>query len=217
MPAIGKKVNITCEICKAEFQLLESVLRVRKVVKYCSLKCRGLGHRKEHTFSEVKCTYCDKSFKKRTDHLTQNNYCSKKCSGLGKRKNSIWSEHYPDKEAKKEYFKKYLENNREKINKLSSDWAKRNRPYRNYLQQLRRAAGELTYQEWKSIIDSNPKCNYCGSVNNLQVDHIHPISKGGKTELNNLQVLCRSCNSSKGNRIYNWYFPHQAKVNEINS
>lgn len=33
------------------------------------------------------------------------------------------------------------------------------------------------------------------------IDHIIPISKGGKTEPLNLQVLCRSCNLSKGDKI----------------
>lgn len=201
MPAIGKKVTICCEICKKEFQLLESVLRVRKIVKYCSLKCRGIGHKKEHTFSEVKCKYCNKSFTKRTDHLKENNYCSKECSSLGRRKFSIWSEHNPDKNARKEYFRNYLEDNREKINKASAEWARNNRPYRNYIQQIRRASGSLSYKEWKNIIDSSPQCNYCGSYDNLQVDHIHPVSKGGLTVKDNLQVLCRKCNQQKSNKI----------------
>lgn len=33
----------------------------------------------------------------------------------------------------------------------------------------------------------------------LEVDHIVPISKGGKTELNNLQTLCWRCNREKSN------------------
>jgi hypothetical protein len=33
------------------------------------------------------------------------------------------------------------------------------------------------------------------------IDHIIPISKGGKTEPLNLQVLCRTCNLSKGDKI----------------
>ena len=34
----------------------------------------------------------------------------------------------------------------------------------------------------------------------LTVDHIVPWSKGGRTELSNAQLLCRACNSRKGNR-----------------
>lgn len=41
-------------------------------------------------------------------------------------------------------------------------------------------------------------CSYCGSTENLSIDHILAESKGGKTIADNLQTLCRSCNSRKG-------------------
>lgn len=45
------------------------------------------------------------------------------------------------------------------------------------------------------------KCVKCMKTNNLSIDHIIPISKGGSDELNNLQFLCRSCNSSKRDKL----------------
>lgn len=44
-------------------------------------------------------------------------------------------------------------------------------------------------------------CQECGSEDYLQIDHIHPVSKGGPTTLENLQVLCRVCNARKRDRI----------------
>lgn len=43
-------------------------------------------------------------------------------------------------------------------------------------------------------------CRHCGTRRNLSCDHIHPESKGGEATLDNLQTLCRSCNSAKGDR-----------------
>lgn len=36
------------------------------------------------------------------------------------------------------------------------------------------------------------------------IDHIIPISRGGTNELHNLQAMCRSCNSTKGDKVDTW-------------
>lgn len=48
----------------------------------------------------------------------------------------------------------------------------------------------------------NDSCVYCGASENLSVDHISPVSRGGDArDPKNLQTLCRSCNSSKHNKL----------------
>ena len=53
----------------------------------------------------------------------------------------------------------------------------------------------------------NYTCQYCGKSKKkypnliLEVDHIIPVSKGGRSELNNLQTLCKECNRQKSNMI----------------
>lgn len=45
------------------------------------------------------------------------------------------------------------------------------------------------------------RCRYCGASNKfaeLEVDHIKPIAKGGKSTYDNLQTLCHRCNVKKG-------------------
>ena len=42
-------------------------------------------------------------------------------------------------------------------------------------------------------------CLKCGALEGLSIDHIQPLGSGGDNSTNNLQTLCTSCNSSKGN------------------
>lgn len=41
----------------------------------------------------------------------------------------------------------------------------------------------------------------CSIVDHLTVGHIMPLSRGGTNDVSNLQFMCRSHNSAKGNRI----------------
>ena len=45
------------------------------------------------------------------------------------------------------------------------------------------------------------RCVNCGSKENLHFDHIIPVSRGGGTSPKNLQLLCQSCNFTKGAKI----------------
>lgn len=45
------------------------------------------------------------------------------------------------------------------------------------------------------------KCCICGKNQNLEFDHIIPLSKGGATTFRNLQLLCKSCNAIKSDNI----------------
>lgn len=60
-----------------------------------------------------------------------------------------------------------------------------------------RIPAALRWAVWER---DNFTCQRCGSRRSLAVDHVKPESKGGELVLDNLQTLCRSCNSSKGVR-----------------
>ena len=45
------------------------------------------------------------------------------------------------------------------------------------------------------------KCHRSGQFTDLEIDHIFPISKGGKSEFDNLQTLCHRCNTEKSNTV----------------
>ncbi len=47
-------------------------------------------------------------------------------------------------------------------------------------------------------------CQFCGAKAPdviLQIDHLHPVSKGGDNDILNLVTSCKTCNSGKGARL----------------
>lgn len=66
--------------------------------------------------------------------------------------------------------------------------------------QKRRTQSIVNNKKNKHIVieKDGGKCKKCKSSDNLTIDHIVPIKKGGRDNIENLQLLCRSCNSKKG-------------------
>lgn len=60
-----------------------------------------------------------------------------------------------------------------------------------------RISGQLRTQVYERDLY---RCVHCGTHKDLSVDHIYPERLGGTLDLDNLQTLCRPCNSSKGAR-----------------
>jgi 5-methylcytosine-specific restriction endonuclease McrA len=62
--------------------------------------------------------------------------------------------------------------------------------------------GDLNSKQWQDIKEKYGyvclKCFKKEPEIKLTIDHIKPISIGGDNSLDNIQPLCRSCNSSKG-------------------
>jgi 5-methylcytosine-specific restriction endonuclease McrA len=60
------------------------------------------------------------------------------------------------------------------------------------------------FTDKKTLFDSDQTCKICSQqiliIEDSEVDHVIPFSKGGKTELSNAQLAHRYCNRSKGNR-----------------
>ena len=65
---------------------------------------------------------------------------------------------------------------------------------------------------------ANHRCEYCHApevVFNFpfEVEHIIPIAKRGKTDLDNLALACRSCNLRKSDRISGYLPDSNVEVN----
>ena len=67
------------------------------------------------------------------------------------------------------------------------------------------AAGSYTVAEWQLLCAKYQyRCICCEQPSVLTVDHIVPLVRGGSHNIENLQPLCRSCNSRKGTRTIDY-------------
>ena len=58
------------------------------------------------------------------------------------------------------------------------------------------------YDDERLKMTAPQACYYCGHGDNLTVDHLVPLVRGGPDEADNLIWACRSCNSSKHGARY---------------
>jgi 5-methylcytosine-specific restriction endonuclease McrA len=63
-------------------------------------------------------------------------------------------------------------------------------------------SGKIDKKLWEAkLLELNGECQMCKTKEKITIDHIIPLSKGGKNNIDNLQPLCISCNCSKNNKI----------------
>lgn len=123
------------------------------------------------------------------------------------------------REKRKDYFAEYRKNNRKLLREKGKEYRQTERGKEtNYRKKLKRrsykANVEFKPHKRKEILKRNNwTCQYCGikvhdkrsgnwnTPDKAHIDHIIPISKGGNSELSNLQVLCRTCNLSKSDKV----------------
>ncbi|HLC17003.1 MAG TPA: HNH endonuclease [Thermodesulfovibrionia bacterium] len=94
-----------------------------------------------------------------------------------------------------------------------SDYIIRNRMYYGLLRGKLQIASLVKDEKFK--MRTSDRCCYCGETNNLSLEHLIPLKRGGTHDPANLIMACRSCNSSKGVMDYlEWImikkneFPH---------
>ena len=115
-----------------------------------------------------------------------------------------------DKEKKREYDKRRRKKPgfREK-ERVRHRLYRQEHPELSFNAQSKRRAligdAKITTEEWRQVmLSTNFTCSYCGcrlTRNNRSVDHIVPLNKGGEHTVDNLAPACRSCNSSKQDKL----------------
>lgn len=175
--------------CKHEAKLISN--RKYKKTEKGILGIRKLYNSEAKKISDAKYRQTENAKKKAVIRSTRTLSNSPKLQEAKRLRDIAFSKTERGKEinsiARKKYSK--TEKGKEKIRELK--YIRRNKK-----------AGKLDLQAWNEKLERlDYKCQICGTRERITIDHIIPLTKGGTNHIDNLQPLCHSCNSSKGNKI----------------
>lgn len=157
----------------------------------------GLANNKPYFF---KCDYCEKEsittlsqYKQKKRH-----FCSMRCYKEFVKTIPFWEQNAyrgvrKKGQTKQVYHKNYCYRHPKRISHLKA---------RRYARE-KGATGSHTLEEWNNLkIEFDNKCAFCRRKKKLTKDHVIPLSENGTDYIDNIQPLCRNCNSKKWKHIH---------------
>lgn len=148
----------------------------------------------------TKCSNCNKEVIKKLSVLKRYKrvFCNQKCYSKFRETKLPFKEQHAYKGILKEgqpkwlYTVRYRKAHPERISHLKA---------RRYARE-RNAEGSHTLEEWQALKKKfNYRCATCKKKRLLTKDHIKPLSLNGTDYIENIQPLCRSCNSRKWKKL----------------
>ncbi|KKL62924.1 hypothetical protein LCGC14_2180290 [marine sediment metagenome] len=160
----------------------------------------------------MKCDDCNTTYKRKQPRPCKD--------GIYRCKNCIWrvngaASYIKHKVRKAKNSKDWWKRNPGKITDYARAYRKRHNERVN-ARQRKYYHDDLEYQrlrcrsikcgvqvgDIKKLLERQPDCQLCGTNTKLTVDHMHPVSRGGKGTQENIQSLCGPCNSWKSDKLF---------------
>lgn len=188
-------VDCGCEIVGKIYSAkrCDDCWRKNHVVQISTAKQKKLGPR-----PQLDCPNCGGSVPE--DRHRTAVYCSLKCR-----------EQYRSKSGKKSA---YLKRTRKARSDYLRKWRNEN-PAKRRNQKTRRrlseSCGQISDEDWSRLLNRHQhRCFYCKRDGEITMDHVVPLSRGGTNTIGNVVPACRSCNSSKCNRLLVEWLPSRS-------
>jgi 5-methylcytosine-specific restriction endonuclease McrA len=161
------------------------------------------------TKTEKQCHVC-KTVKPISEFYTSNGHndgYQTRCIPCEKVYQKVMRAKYADRQ--RAYKRRWRAENRERENAKQREYFAKNKEIWTAKASRRRARERnaesfiVSTREWRRM--KNGVCVYCGSAENITIDHVIPLSRGGHHGIGNLVPACGSCNFSKnGQTVMEW-------------
>ncbi len=110
-----------------------------------------------------------------------------------------------NKEKHNEGVRRWQKENPEKVAAINARYTQNHKEkvyFKNHRRRIKIKSNALVVldKEIKRLYSSN--CIHCGTTENITMDHLIPVSRGGRHSIGNIVPMCQKCNFSKHSKLY---------------